>query len=507
MSCMAARRMQAILIPLAIIWFPKFPEWFILPGTRSVNLRYGLASPAPERHRRMKTPSIARRFARFACGLERVDSEVKTAADRAMLDTLGVMLAGGAHPSVRALAAAAARGEGRATLTTGGRADAEAAALINGTAAHVWDFDDTSYTGIMHGSAVVLPAAMAVAQETGSGADALRRAFVAGSEVAYTLAEVCTHAHYFDGWWSTVTFGLTGATAAAGHLLGLDEDAMTSAIGLAAAATGGGKAVLGTDAKPLLVGETARRAVTLARAAGAGLTGPEDAFEDSRGFLKLLNRGEAVEAELDTIGRRWRLCDPGLLFKTSPVCSAALAAIEQMNELMAELGASVNEVAGVHAEVPKLVHESLVFPNPATPQEMQFSLPYALACAAIHGRVRFEDLAPGAAVSPQMSSLMARVSVKRAPDLSTDEMRAKYPESTRLTLTLCDGRSATGFCGMARGMPERPLSDAELLEKFHAAGAYAGVSLPEVDIADFDPVVVFEQAVGGAASQGTLKQA
>ena len=78
------------------------------------------------RRRRMKTLPIARRFARFACGLERVEPEVGRAADRAMLDTLGVMLAGGAHPSVRALAQAAARGEGRAALATGGRADAEA---------------------------------------------------------------------------------------------------------------------------------------------------------------------------------------------------------------------------------------------------------------------------------------------------------------------------------------------------------------------------------------------
>ena len=412
-----------------------------------------------------------------------------------MLDTLGVMLAGGAHPSVRALAQIAARGEGQATLATGGRADAEAAALINGTAAHVWDFDDTSYTGIMHGSAVVLPAALGLAQELGSGPDALRRAFVAGSEVAYTLADICTHDHYFQGWWSTVTLGLTGATAAAGCLLELDEDAMTSALGLAAAATGGGKAVLGTDAKPLLVGDAACRAVTLARAAKAGLTGPEDAFENSNGYLKLLNRGKAYEAELETIGRRWRLCDPGLLFKTSPVCSAALAAIEQMNALMAEIGAGTDEVVGVHAEVPKLVYESLVFPSPATPQQMQFSLPYALACAALHGRVRFEDLAHSI-VSPEKSALMARVSVERAPDLSTDEMRRKYPESIRLTLTLNDGRSATGFCGTARGMPERPLSDEELLEKFHAAGAYAGLSLPRVEMADFDPVAVFEQAVG-----------
>ncbi len=444
----------------------------------------------------MKTPPIARRFARFACGLDRVDSEVRRAADRAMLDTLGVMLAGGAHPSVRALAAAVTRGEGRAALATGGRADPEAAALVNGTAAHVWDFDDTSYTGIMHGSAVVLPAALGLAQELGSGADALRRAFVAGSEVAYALADLCAHGHYFRGWWSTVTLGLTGATAAAGRLLEFDEDAMTSAIGLAAAAAGGGKVVLGTDAKPLLVGEAARRAVTFARAAKAGLTGPEAAFEDEWGFLALLNGGVADEAALDTIGRRWRLCDPGLLFKTSPVCSAALAAIELMVELMAELGAGADDVAAVHAEAPRLVCESLVFPNPATPQEMQFSLPYALACAALNGRVRYEDLAPGA-VCPEKSALMARVSVERAPDLSTDEMREKHPESIRLTLGLKDGRTAAGFCGAARGMPERPLSDGELLEKFRAAGAYAGVSLPPVGMEDFDPAKVFDHAAGG----------
>ena len=444
----------------------------------------------------MKTRPIARRFAAFACGLERIDSDVRTAANRAILDTLGVMIAGGAHPSVRALARAATRPDGKAALATGGRADPETAALINGTAAHVWDFDDTSYTGVMHGSAVVLPAAMAVAQELGSGAESLRRAFVAGSEVAYVLADICTHGHYFRGWWSTISLGLTGATAAAGCLLGLDEDAMTNAIGLAAVASGGGKAVLGTEGKPLLVGDAARRAVTFACAAQAGLSGPQTAFEDERGYLKLLNSGVAAEVELETIGRRWRLCEPGLLFKTNPVCSAALAAIELMNRLMAQLGASADDIAAIHAELPELAYQSLVFPNPATPQQMQFSLPYALACAALNGRVRFEDVAPGACVTPEKSAIMARVSVKRAADLSTDAMRGKYPESARLTLTLSDGSSSAGFCGTARGMPERPLSDKDLLEKFRASGTYAGVSLPRIEVADFDPVMVFDHAVG-----------
>ena len=125
--------------------------------------------------------------------------------------------------------------------------------------------------------------------------------------------------------------------------------------------------------------------------------------------------------------------------------------------------------------------------------------------AALNVQVRFEDISPGITIGPKMSALMARVSVKCAPDLSTDEMRKKYPESIRLTLTLNDGRSATAFCGVARRMPEKPLSDKELLEKFHAAEAYAGLSLPRVNVAGFEPMMVFEQAVGeGGGSQASV---
>ena len=94
---------------------------------------------------------------------------------------------------------------------------------------------------------------------------------------------------------------------------------------------------------------------------------------------------------------------------------------------------------------------------------------------------------------------MARVTTRCAPDLSADERRAKYPESTRLKLILNDGRSAAGFCSIARGMPERPLSDADLLRKFLSAGAFAGVLLPQVEIGNFDPVAVLDLAVRAPA--------
>ncbi|WP_136439313.1 MmgE/PrpD family protein [Pacificoceanicola onchidii] len=441
---------------------------------------------------------IARRFAAFAARPPAFPAEVTHAGQRAVLDTLGAMIAGGAHPGTKRVAAAMPRHAGPCPLVTGGRSDAETAASINGMAAHVWDIDDTSYTGIMHGSAVILPAVLAVAAEIGAEPDQILRAFVVGSEITYVLADLCTHDHYFAGWWSTVTFGLTGATAAMGVLLGLSEVQMASAIGMAAAATGGGKAVFGSDAKPFLVGDAARRAITFARMASTGLRGPEQAFEDARGFLKLLNGGKADLSALETLGQRWRLVDPGLLFKTNPVCSAAHAAIDQMNALMTSLACRAEDIAAIRADVPELVFISLVFPDPQTPQEAQFSLPYALACVALHGRVRFEDLLPEALHDPAKRALMDKVQVAQAADLSTGEMRERYPESARLTLTLSDGRSASGFCGSARGMPDNPQGDDALVAKFSAALDYAGRQRSAPVSVSVNPLALFADIMGSA---------
>jgi 2-methylcitrate dehydratase PrpD len=85
-----------------------------------------------------------------------------------------------------------------------------------------------------------------------------------------------------------------------------------------------------------------------------------------------------------------------------------------------------------------------------------------------------EDLAPAAIREPGTRALMARVDSRVADDLSSDDMRRRYPESARVTLTLRDGRRLHGFCGAAYGMPERPLSDRDLLAKFDRCVRYSG---------------------------------
>lgn len=429
--------------------------------------------------------SLAARLGDWAARLElsNVPSEVRAQAQRAALDLLGVMACGSLHPTVALTRSTFTTMPGPCSVVGGSRSSAAAAALVNGTAAHVWDFDDTSYTGIMHGSAVVLPAVLAAIEECGGNDEELLTAFIVGSEVAYTLADVTSHAHYYRGWWSTATFGLVGATAGAARAYGLNEEATVHAIGMAAAAAGASKAIFGTDGKAFLVGETARRAIDFVKAAAAGLTGPRDVFEDSRGFLVLLGGETSFRQEAETLGSRWRLLDPGLLFKLNPVCSAAHAVIEAAAELMRISGAAVEQIEEIHCSVPELVAISLVFDAPASAQQAQFSLTYAVACAVLHGRVRLEDLQAEEVRAVAKRSLMRKVKYAIASDLASEPMKSRYPESARVVLKLTSGETFEHFCAEAYGMPGRPLRVDDLWAKFMCCAAHADIPRAELDAA------------------------
>ncbi len=444
---------------------------------------------------------LAHRFAAWAAILQEyeVSSGVRQAAQRAALDTVGVMVAGSAHPKVEALADSFSGVCGSCLTATGHRLEATAAATVNGMAAHVWDFDDNSYTGMVHGSAIILPAVLAVAEDVSATDDETLRAFIIGSEIAYTLGDIVQHGHFMRGWWATGSLALVGAVAGVCSLYGLSTDQTAHAIGMAAVSGGIERAIAGTDAKAYLCGHVAARSIALSRAARAGLTGPVDGFEQKNGFFALLNGGEADLSQADTLGRQWRLETPGLLFKINPVCSAAHAGVELMAKLLSETGKTAADIASARAEVPQLVRNSLVFDAPANAQEAQFSLPYCLACAALNGCVRLEDLHPDAIAKPEKAKLIGKVIVETAADLSSPPYSVDYPESTRLTLSFTDGSTKTGFCGEAYGMPNRPLSDADLRTKYNGCLSFAGRTAS--DELNPDALMAFVQQSFGFAAQ------
>lgn len=420
--------------------------------------------------------TLAQRIAAFGAGLEldAVPVEVRRAARRCIVDTVGVAIAAAPHPLSRAMYdhAQASYAAGAATvLGWPARLSPVGAALVNGASAHVLDFDDTSYTGIMHGSAVALPAALAATEESGGDGGRLLEAFIVGSEVTYAVALLCTTEHYFKGWWSTATFGAFGAAAGAAKALGLSVEQTVSAVALAGAQACGPKVAFGTDAKPFLAGRAAAIGVESALLAGKGLLGPEAVFEDPRGFLQLLNDGRAEPGAIDDLGRVWRLVEPGIFFKQYPVCSAAHAAAELTRNLLVHEQISGDAVRKAICEVPPTVAISLMHDRPRTPQEAEFSLPFAVGAMLARGKLDIESLNGESLLEPAMKEEMGKVEMRRVDALHRDEA----PEGARVTLHLNDGNEVSDYLGEPMGMPGNPMSDERLHEKFLRCAAIGGL--------------------------------
>ncbi|MCP5084217.1 MAG: MmgE/PrpD family protein [Alphaproteobacteria bacterium] len=419
--------------------------------------------------------TISGKIAAWASGLRLADvpEDVRHIAKRCVIDTVGVIIAGGTTGLGRKALALAQDQYAVGICEVPGTAanlSPAGAALAGGTAAHALDFDDTSYTGIMHGSAVSLPAVLGVAQKCGRSGEDFLTDFIAAVEATYAIAMMCSTRQYYDGWWTSGTFGVPGAAAGAGLAYGLNVDQISQAIGIATVQASGMKAMFGTDTKPLLAGRAAALSVESAAAVQHGLTGPEVGFEEHRGYLNLINHGEADLNELERLGTTWRLKDPGILFKPFPICSAGHAGAEMAGQLAAENGLQPSEIASVVCHVPEVVEVSLVYDTPQTPQQAQFSMPFAVACVLINGTIAPGHISRETLEDPAVQAEMAKVSMRRDDALAANPAA---PEGARVVIETTDGRSVSGVLEAPTGMPGNPLSDEQLGAKFLACCAFA----------------------------------
>lgn len=404
-----------------------------------------------------------------------IPENVRRIALHAIIDTLGVALAGSVMPVARrardAMIGSDANGQcdliGLEPKTT-----AMAAAFANGVAAHALDFDDNSYAGFVHASAVVVPAALAAAQlERRSGADLLT-AYVAGVECEFVLAEALGRAPYDAGWWTTGLLGSIGACAAACSALRLDAKSTISALGLVMAGSGGTKSVFGTDAKSLVVGQTAEAGVRAALLARAGCSGPVDALDGEAGLAALVNNGSFKAAKIDRLGRHWNLLEPGVDIKRIPVCLSSHAAVDALRELLSE-GLDSALIESIVCDVPPIVMRNLAYAQPVTPQQAQFSMPFSIASTLVLGDVNLDCLDPDVLARPDMIRAMLATSM-----ISTDRwldpvMQRQAPEGALVNVLLRDGRSVERFRAMPDGSAQQPMSKEEISAKFLACARRA----------------------------------
>jgi 2-methylcitrate dehydratase PrpD len=393
-------------------------------------------------------------------------SAVVDTARLCLLDTIGVAVAGTSSPVYRRCRSLC--GEGPSTLfgTGSGAPDAGWAAFFNGVAAHALDFDDTSYAGIVHGSAVVLPAALAATEAAHGDGTALLEAYIAGAEVQYSLGLALGDRLYHKGHWSTATLGVIGAAAGAAKAFGLGRDTAAQALRLAANLPIGLRASHGSANKPYLCGVAARLGYEAAAAARAGIDGNPMTFTGRHGFATVLNDGQFDDGPLAELGKVFRLLEPGIAFKIYPLCSATQAAIEAVLELRRERPIDGARVRSIECYSTPLVVSCLPYAAPVSQEQAQFSMTFAISCALLHGTVDFEHFSESHLRSPELVALMSRVRLQAGTRLVGEADRLRYPEASRVVIHDQDGRRLERTVLAATGMPARPATREMLAAKF-----------------------------------------
>ena len=244
-------------------------------------------------------------------GLDRFPREAVSLAKQCIIDGLGVILAGSAARGTAIVRdyVRAGREAGEATVlgVDSFSCRAASAALVNGTAGHALDFDDTQLSSspdrifglLTHPTIPPLAASLAVGERLGVSGRQFLEAYLIGFEVECKMAEAINPTHYQNGFHSSGTFGTFGAMISAAKLLGLNAESLGNALAIASSMSSGIRLNFGTMTKPLHVGRAAQNGVMAAELAAAGHTGGKDALDSPWGFFQRVHAGSRVRREPD----------------------------------------------------------------------------------------------------------------------------------------------------------------------------------------------------------------
>jgi 2-methylcitrate dehydratase PrpD len=422
-------------------------------------------------------------------------------AKAAILDTVGVTLAGAAEPCTqivgRVLGAGSAAGGGECLIFGGNRRAAPLdAALVNGTAAHALDFDDVSNSMGGHPSAPIVPALFALGEILDSTGRDFIAAYVAGFETETRIGRGVNLHHYEKGWHPTATLGVFGAAASCCHLMGLDRARTAQALAIAASLASGVKANFGTMTKPLHVGHTARNGLFAAQLAREGFTANTAALEHKQGFLLVFNGAGNFDADaiLADWGRPYDIVSPGLGIKQHPCCGSTHPAVDAMLALRAEHDIVAEKVARIDSwtHPRRLAHTDR--PDPQSGLDAKFSVQYCLARALLEGCIVLEDFEGEAFRDPAVRALMRRIHAAPHPETAAG---GGEPLGAEVRIAFDDGRTIAKRIGSALGRgPDNPLSPDALHAKFANC---AGRALPP------DRVERLRRALAGLDEAASLR--
>jgi 2-methylcitrate dehydratase PrpD len=407
---------------------------------------------------------------------ESLPAVVREQVDRLVLDVAGLCMAARHTDYVSAV---------RRALDTGGPCTAighsetfraEDAALLNGTAAHGEDFDDTFEGGPVHSGAVVVPAVLAACERFDRNGAAAKLGIAIGVETLCRLALVRPKAIHDAGFHPTAVLGTFAAAAGVGAALDCSPSKLVNGFGIAGSLTGGIIEYLaeGASTKRLHAGAAARAGLQAARLGAEGFSGPRAVFEGVHGVFSAFARSAEgdFEALTDAFGDRWHMTE--LTFKPYATGTMNQPYIDCARRLAAQ-GVRAEDVVDVVCETAQGYVARLWEPlhskhRPANAYAAKFSTPFNVAIAFVHGDVGLGAFTDETVNDPRVLALAAKV--RYVVDADNPYPR-RYTGHVRMTLS--DGRVVEERQPHIRGGRHEPLSRQDLERKFLGNARFGGL--------------------------------
>jgi len=409
-----------------------------------------------------------------------IPESVSQMLQRVTLDAYGLMFSARNTDYIRAIESSCMDNGNSTAFGHGSRFTMQDAALINGTAIHGEDFDDTFEGTPVHVSSVIVPTILAITEREDVSPDTFIKSMACGAELICRLALVAPTAVHRQGFHPTAILGAFGASLTASVAYGLSPQQTASALGIVGSMASGIIEYLaeGTWTKRMHPGWAASAGIKSAMMAKAGFKGPRTVFEGTHGLFKGFASNSITPdfGHLESFGDGW--VSAGLAFKpyacgtmTQPFVDCAVQASKILrSENIKEIHAHVGE-GTVHRLWEPLEEKR----NPSTPYGAKFSVPYCVAIGFLDGKAGLNEFTEEQLSRDDIQSLSSKITYSINPE-------DPYPEEYVGWIDVIDleGTTHTVKQSCLRGGKQEPMAQQELEDKFKNNLMFAGLDNKDI---------------------------
>ncbi len=419
------------------------------------NNRELMASPSPV------TPHVTKTLASYitSARYEDLPANVRKEGLRTLLNWVGVAVGGSHHETIDVAVGALGPFSGLSQASILGRRerfDVMNAAFINGVSSHIFDYDDTHLKTIIHPAGPVMSAILALAEYRPVDGRDFLNALILGVETECRIGNAVYPDHYDRGWHITGTAGVFGAAASASKILGLSEQQMIWALGLAASQPVGLRESFGSMNKSFNPGRAASNGLFAALLASKNFTSSDEMIEAKRGWANTISTKQDYKEITEGLGERYE----ALLNTYKPfACGIVMhPAIDAAIQLRNQYQIKPDQIDTINLRVNPLVLELTGKKTPTAGLEGKFSIYHAVAVAIVEGAAGEKQFSDRAVQDATVIGLRTRVVPVVDPSVK--------PEQVEMSIALTDGRKLDKSIQHAIGSLEAPMTDHDLETKF-----------------------------------------